>query len=133
MDKLKWQLARFFYGRYGMDRLNIVLYVSSLVLLVFGWFGQTWLWTTLSQAILLYALYRICSKQIAKRRREYQIYLQYEQTCKRAYTLARLRIQDRSHRTFACPQCGQLARVPKGRGKLMITCPKCRTTFDRKS
>ena len=43
------------------------------------------------------------------------------------------RIKDREHRYFDCAKCRQLVRVPRGKGKIMITCPKCKEKFQRKS
>ena len=43
------------------------------------------------------------------------------------------RIKDREHRYFDCPKCRQPVRVPRGKGKIMITCPKCKERFQRKT
>lgn len=32
-----------------------------------------------------------------------------------------------------CPQCGQVLSVPKGKGKLRVTCPKCHAKMEVKS
>lgn len=31
------------------------------------------------------------------------------------------------------PHCRTYIRIPKGHGKVIITCPKCRTQFERKT
>ena len=42
-------------------------------------------------------------------------------------------IKDREYKYFVCPGCGQICRVPKKRGKITITCPRCHASFDRRS
>lgn len=39
--------------------------------------------------------------------------------------------QRKTHRFFKCPECGVTVRVPKGKGKIKITCPKCKNAFVR--
>ena len=38
-----------------------------------------------------------------------------------------------TYRVFGCPGCSQLLRVPKGNGRIEITCPRCGNVFDGKS
>ncbi|MCD7981014.1 MAG: zinc-ribbon domain-containing protein [Clostridiales bacterium] len=39
------------------------------------------------------------------------------------------REQRKIYKFYMCPHCSQKVRVPKGKGRIEITCPKCRTTF----
>ncbi len=73
------------------------------------------------------------SKNIYKRYNENQKYLYYMKPLERYKTLLKKQKNDPEHKYFRCPSCQQLVRVPKGRGKITITCPKCKKEFDRKS
>ena len=88
----------------------------------------TWL-----TALLIYSYFRILSRNVSKRE-ENQRYLnaKYRAVVKKN-NLKKRWAQRSTYRFFKCPQCKQTVRVPKGRGKICITCPKCKTEFIKKS
>lgn len=123
--KLKSALLRFMAGRYGTDQLNSVILWSGVILLLVSMFLDGWLsfvlWL-LAYVCMGLALYRTFSRQTYKRyqeNRRFQSFLE--------------RLKDRDHRYFACPKCKQSVRVPKGKGKIAITCPKCQEKFIKKT
>lgn len=117
---------RFMQGRYGGDKLNLFLvwvafgsYVLSLLfpvaLIKLALIGISYL-------LLGWAIFRLLSRNTYKRYQENRKYLRLVE-----------RIKDREHRYYDCPRCRQPVRVPRGKGKIAITCPKCREKFVRKS
>lgn len=125
----RWQ--RFMWGRYGVDQLNLALLIASVVLSLAGVFlsrlwGIGWLvqliLSLLSYGLLGLYLFRTFSKNLDARRRENNRFL----------SLFR-RVRDRNNRYYRCPNCKQTVRVPRGRGKICIRCPKCSEKFIRKS
>ncbi|MCR4675383.1 MAG: hypothetical protein K5675_10245 [Lachnospiraceae bacterium] len=48
---------------------------------------------------------------------------------KRAYD----KEQKKIYKFYTCSSCGQKVRVPKGKGKIEITCPKCKNTFIKRT
>ncbi len=137
---LKEKLARFFYGRYGIDKFGYFIVIISLVLsLTSSLLGGVsdilsyTLWI-LSYILLAYEVFRMLSKNRMARYRENQIYLGVFGKIKKFFKLSFSKIRDiRTHRYFACPNCKNSLRVPKGRGEITITCPVCKTKFDRKT
>ena len=123
--KLKSGLLRFMAGRYGTDQLNSVILWSGVILLLVSMFLSGWLsfilWL-LAYVCMGLAIFRSFSRQTYKRYQENRKFLNFFQ-----------RIKDREHRYFACPKCRQSVRVPKGKGKIAITCPKCREKFVKKT
>jgi len=123
--KLKSGLLRFMAGRYGTDQLNSVILWSGVILLLVSMFLDGWLsfvlWL-LAYVCMGLAIFRSFSRQTYKRYQENRKFLNFFQ-----------RIKDREHRYFACPKCRQSVRVPKGKGKIAITCPKCREKFVKKT
>ena len=118
-------LNRFMAGRYGQDRLNITLLVVGCVLCFVQMFvpsGVGFVLTILSEALLILSLFRCFSRNTYKRYNE-----------NRKFLLMIDRIKDRDHRYYACPKCRQTVRVPRGKGMISITCPKCREKFIKKT
>lgn len=121
-QKLNASLQRFMYGRNGVDQLNIALLVLGMALCLIGSFSSWYAVYFLAYVPLLYAIFRMFSRNIPARRRENA----------RVVGLWN-RIRDRSHCYFRCPNCGQTVRVPKGKGKISIRCPKCGESFVKKT
>ena len=124
--KLSGGLRRFMMGRYGTDKLNMVILgsglIASLVSMFIHFAPVNLLLTAVSYALMGWAIFRTLSRNTYKRYQENRKYLMFMQ-----------RIKDRDHRYFDCPRCRQQVRVPKGKGKISITCPKCREKFIKKT
>lgn len=119
-------LRSFSYGRYGSDGLNIAILCTALMLslisaLIPGAIFSSILYL-LGTGLLVWALFRSFSKNTYKR---------YEEN--RKFRLFFTRLRDREHRYYNCPACRQPVRVPRGKGKIAITCPSCGEKFIRKS
>ena len=127
MGKIRMWIQRFMMGRYGTDKLNMAILIAGVALCVVSLFfgrlpGVALLLTTLSYILMIWAIFRTLSRNTYKRYRE-----------NRRYLMMLERIKDREHRHFDCPKCHQPVRVPRGKGKIAITCPKCREKFIRKT
>ena len=127
-QKLGDALRRFMAGRYGTDKLNMAILAAALVGMLIGGLGARFLtpWlvicTYLSEALLIWSIFRTYSRNIKARRRENTRWLGF---CSR--------IKDRRNRYFRCPRCRQMVRVPRGKGTINIRCPKCGERFIKKT
>ncbi len=134
MSKWRERLARFMQGRYGAyDTLNKWLLGAFIVLIVLSCFLGS-VFDILALVVLVYAYFRIFSRNISKRMAENQKFISWKSRVpaffkKRFATLKTLR----THHIYRCPQCHQKVRVPRGKGKICITCPKCHTEFTKRS
>ena len=130
---MKAWFQRVMSGRYGFDQLNGFLCILSLILVVLGaWLSVFLYW--LGLALLLWCYYRIFSRNIQKRYAENMKYLSLQNQAKDWLARQKLRFDQRKvYRYFKCPHCKQSIRVPRGRGRISITCPKCGTSFIKKS
>lgn len=131
---MREKFQRFMQGRYGADELSKAQNVVALVLLVISIFTRMGIFYWLAIALIIYETFRMFSKNISKRYQENQQYLNYRYKLTVKIDRYKKRFQQRKiYRFYKCPQCKQTVRVPRGRGKICITCPKCRTEFVKKS
>lgn len=119
-------MHRFMMGRYGSDKLNTALLLTAVVLCLISallpFFIVRLGAMVLSYCLMFWAISRMFSRNTYKRYQENRKYLQFIE-----------RIKDRQHRYYDCPRCRQQVRVPRGKGKISITCPKCREKFIKKT
>lgn len=133
-NKIKDSFTRFMYGRNGVDQLSQFINIVTLVIFVISLFTKwTWLYW-IAIGLLVYMYFRIFSKNIPKRSQENQKFcnLRYDLAIKKN-NMKKEWEQRKIYRFFRCPMCKQKVRVPKGRGKICITCPKCRQEFVKRS
>ena len=128
---LTGKIRKFFYGRNGFDDLaKLSLILSIVVFLIYGFWPRGIVKVILSflyLALLVYAYFRILSKKVYKRVQENRKYLG-------AVKMTKTRWQQRkTHKFYRCPKCTTWLRVPKGRGKIEITCVKCATKFEKRT
>ena len=128
------RLQRFMAGRYGVDKMNQVLSVCSLILIVFGIFFKVSLLYWVGLAGIIYIYFRMLSKDIPRRYAENQAFLQQYYRLTGWFTGKKQSMErNKGYRIYKCPQCRQKVRVPKGKGKISIHCPKCSNDFIRRS
>ena len=136
---MKEKFNKFMYGRYGNDELNQFLFklvIGSLIISLFTkgitYISEIFYYISICLAISVY--YRIFSKNIGKRLSERDSYLSYRSKFKaKQEKRKRQQAQRKSYAFFKCPSCKQKVRVPKGKGKISIHCPKCGVDFNKKS
>lgn len=124
--KLSAGLRRFMSGRYGTDKLNMVILCAGLIAsLLSVWIKAAPLnliFWALSYGLMIWAICRTMSRNTYKRYQENRKFLQLVN-----------RLKDRQNRYFDCPKCRQVVRVPRGKGKIAITCPRCKEKFVKKT
>ncbi|MBD5548398.1 MAG: hypothetical protein HDQ97_13520 [Lachnospiraceae bacterium] len=130
---MRERIYRFMQGRYGGDQFNRFLMVIALICFAISLLGGRAFYL-IGAALLVYAYFRIFSKNIYKRRAENTAYLRYTYKVRQAFaTWKRDMKQRKTHHIYKCPSCRQKIRIPRGKGKIEIRCPKCGQTFIKKS
>lgn len=131
-DKVRVWLQTFMTGRYGVDDLSKFTLGLTLVFVVLSFLFGGWLFFLLGVAGLVLTYYRMLSRDFAKRSEENAKFLSMTEGIRKKLRIMKKRFDGRKdYRFFKCPDCGQEVRVPKGRGRIRITCPKCKAQFDR--
>ncbi len=119
-------LRSFMAGRYGTDRLNMAILGAGLAASFLSVLTSSakldLLLVLLSYGLMIWAIGRTLSRNTYKRYQENRKFLQFFD-----------RLKDRDHRYFDCPKCRQMVRVPRGKGRISITCPRCKEKFVKKT
>lgn len=128
MSKFRNALYRFMYGRNGVDALSWALVVLEVVLSLLSSFihvrGVSQALYFVSTALMFVVLLRIFSRDLARRQAENAKFLTWWTPKANAMRGAKARRADKAHKYVRC-SCGAYCRVPKGVGKVELTCPKC--------
>lgn len=134
-------MARFMYGRNGMDQLNRALLTAYLVLFALQMLTAgilrsvmlTRIVDLLLWVVMILVMFRMFSRNLPKRREENQKWVSWWYQVKSRNSGARARHADKDHKYFTCRSCGAICRVPVGKGKIIITCPKCGGKIEAKT
>ena len=130
----KNKMMQFMQGRYGADQMGQMLSAVSMVFLILSLFSRNQGWFLLAVIGIVYNYFRMFSKNISKRYAENQKYLTMTAGIRRKIASWKSQLAQRKiYHIYRCPGCKQKIRVPRGRGKIEIRCPKCNTRFVKKS
>ena len=134
MKQLAQKLQQFMVGRYGNDEFTLFLSIAGLILGLLANFKYLGFLYYIGAILIFFSLFRTLSKNYNARRKELNRYLLWSAKPKAEIKLLINRIQEReTHKYFKCKECKAVLRVPKGRGKIEITCPKCRAKVIKKT
>ena len=130
LDNLKYKFAEFMQGRYGTDELNNGLFLLFIIFWIISMITGKSLFYTIGLVGLVYSIYRSLSRDHMKRSKERLWFLQQIDQVKRFFRQVKQRWDQRkTHKFYRCKQCGVMIRVPRGKGQIEITCPKCGHKF----
>lgn len=133
-NNLSTKLVGFMQGRNGMDTLAQYALGAGIIFTVLDFFFSSGIISALGLAFLVYSLFRCYSKNISSRALENAKFEAWIRKPKAATQTARTHWANRkTTKYFKCAQCGQSLSVPKGKGTLRVTCPKCHNQTTIKS
>lgn len=134
MARLQMAMARFMTGRNGMDNISWDALKACIALVVVNLFLGSPVLRLLSDALLIYALFRVLSRNIAKRQAENSRYMVFYEKVSREVKQFFLRLKGmKTYKYFRCPSCRNRLRMKRGAGEKTITCPVCRHQFTQKA
>lgn len=134
MSQFRERFSRFMIGRYGADKLSRFLIGFTFALIVAGIFIRSY-WVDIAALFLMMLSYfRMFSRNIGKRFEENQKFERIPFRVTEFFKKWRFKFQQmRQYHIYKCPSCGQKIRIPRGKGKVSVHCPKCSTDFIKKS
>ena len=139
MDNLKNRLNQFMQGRYGVDDFARGTLVFALALIIISTLMGSgsrlgWLLEMIGLLALVYNCYRVFSRNISQRYEENKAYLAKTASIRSWFNREKnIMKQRKDFHIYSCPGCGQKIRIPKGKGRIEISCPKCHTKFIKNS
>jgi len=134
---LGYSIKTFFQGRYGSDMLSWTLIIAGLIISMGSGYVKaevvSKILTIMSFAMICFALYRTYSKNIEARQKELAAFKHAFSGPINSIKMISLKKKDPEHLYVKCPNCKTILRVPKGKGRIIITCPKCQNKVELKS
>ena len=133
------KLVKFMSGRYGIDALYRFLLLCAVLctllsVMLSNYPSVSGLCNGTAFLLLAWTVFRIFSRNIEKRYLENLHYLEWTSSIRRKMRISKEKVRQRKeYKFFVCPTCKTNLRVPKGKGKINITCSKCGTRFQRKT
>ena len=128
-------ITRFMYGRNGYDELSMVLLLLSCIFTLLSYIPYAGIaFTVLSVLTVFWSFFRVFSKNVTKRRAELARYYRIKNAPKAARQLRKNKKRDKkTHLYFKCKRCRAVLRVPKNRGSIIVTCPRCSAKIEKKT
>lgn len=130
---MKEKISKFFLERYGHDSLNYFLLVLCIIFILLFYITKMIVFAIFNYICAFYCLYRSLSKNYYQRNAENEKFLNIIFSLKQRKTITIRNLKDKERRYYICPQCRQICRVPRKKGKIEIDCPHCHSKFIRKS
>lgn len=131
---LGFAFSRFMYGRNGLDSLGQAILIAAVVLSLLSNLPYLFVLSIISTVLLGWEIFRFCSKNLYKRSVENQKYLSIKPKIVGFFATKKKIFKERkTHKYIKCKICKQGIRLPRGRGKIEVTCPKCHTKFVTKT
>ncbi|MBR2682371.1 MAG: hypothetical protein IKE22_03790 [Atopobiaceae bacterium] len=125
IDKVRNGVRNFMNGRYGSDQLGTTLVIVALVLTILSnWLGR---WLSIVALVLLVIVFaRMFSKNIEARKKENDTFISFLPGANTWIRRQRIKWANRKTKAYVrCPHCNAEFALPKGKGRLRATCPKC--------
>lgn len=131
---MKERFMRFMYGRYGVDTLGKYSLGAGLATMVLSIVFDSYTLSLLSWFFIILTYFRMFSRNLYKRSSENQTFLNKTYKLRTWFGKQKnMMAQRKTHHIYRCPGCKQKIRVPRGKGRIEIRCPKCHTTFIKNS
>ena len=131
---MKEKLIRFMTGRYGFDSLGRCTLITALILMFLSIFTDSGILSWIAWLVIIYTYFRMFSRNIYKRASENQKFMSKTHKIRSWFSSQKNLIHQRkTHHIYHCPDCRQKIRIPRGKGKVEIRCPKCSSTFVKKT
>lgn len=133
-ENLNYKMQGWMQGRYGMDELSKKMMIFSLIFFLISAFTRLTIFHSLAIVLLIWSYFRCFSKNVYARNNELNSYMEMHRKFKNGLNIRKRMLKERKeYKYFKCKQCKNWCRVPKGKGKIEITCRVCKSKMRKKS
>lgn len=133
-DRFKESVRRFMVGRNGADELSHALVMTELAVILLSLLWPSGLISLIGMLLAAYTLFRIFSRNTAKRRHENDKYIAWRRNFSTTASQSWNRLKNiRKYKYFKCPECHAMLRLPRKVGEVTVTCGKCKHQFKMKA
>lgn len=134
LELFSYKFQQFMYGRYGFDELSKMLMIASVVCVVISSSEILKALYFIGCLLMFFAYFRVFSRNLSSRRKELEDYFRLKTKIIKKISLIKRKSADKNtHKYFKCKTCGAVMRVPKGKGKIEITCSVCKKKMIKKT
>ena len=131
MADFKNKVEDFMRGRNGADELGIATLELAVILAIVNIFANNTVLYVLILLLIAYAVFRMVSTDVNRRRKESMAFASKLGPARPWITNPAAALRNaRTYKHATCPNCHQRVRVPRGKGHIRITCPRCKQKFD---
>lgn len=132
------RMTNWMRGRNGADELGNAVLLLSLILLIIDLFARTTVLTVIALVLLVYSCWRVSSANVRQRQAENAAFVKAIGPAARFLSFGMTTASTAAPRSadytyLECPTCGQTMRVPSGKGRMRVTCPRCKNKFETRS
>lgn len=122
-----YKVAKFMYGRYGIDDLSKFLFKLFFIIFLFNILFRTYILLIIELLLILIIIMRIISKRINIRKKENKIYLRIRNIFLSPFKNIKRNYQDKDHVYKKCRKCKKILKfpLPEKRGIKHAKCPNC--------
>lgn len=133
-QKIKNSFRNFMMGRYGSDQFGLTLLIAGAVLSLISSLSRIAIFYYLGLAAYIWGIFRMFSRNTAKRAEENRKFLSFRQNFKSNVSQFFVRMKNmKKYRYFRCPECKARLRLPRKVGEVTVTCGKCHHQFRQKA
>lgn len=126
--------------RCGLDELNNFIMLVGFIFVLIALFTSNWICILIGAIFIVLCYVRVFSKKLERRQKENAVYMSYMggvvafvNYCKLCVKMRFKTMQDTEYYYFVCSTCHQIVRLPKGKNKISVRCPKCSQTFIKRT
>jgi DNA-directed RNA polymerase subunit RPC12/RpoP len=131
---MKERIARFMQGRYGIDQLGQCLNAILMAVILISIFVRSRWLEAIIIILFVFSYSRIFSRNYSRCSAQNQWFLNKTEGIRRFFGKQKsYQNMKKEYHIYKCRKCGQKIRIPKGKGRIIVTCPKCGHEFQKKS